>query len=174
VNAGHTCGWSVSQGNAAVAMPMIRLRTGGWHHPAGTTGGPWQPLRVDQVLSRTCQAPGHTALCWLSQTACCRPRTRMVQWCHVWRWQPRQCTSQSVMAFADSAQGVCYPRRCCSLEFMGPDNRKCASSENQTLSRKSGTATWIDFCRKYASTINIFCSVVHGISKVKFGRLLEH
>ena len=34
--------------------------------------------------------------------------------CHVWRWQPRQCTSQSVMDFADSAQGVCYPRRCCS------------------------------------------------------------
>jgi len=28
--------------------------------------------------------------------------------------QPRQCTSQSVMAFADSAQGVCYSRRCCS------------------------------------------------------------
>jgi len=30
----------------------------------------------------------------------CRPRTRMVQWCHVWRWQPWQSTSQSVMAFA--------------------------------------------------------------------------
>jgi len=43
-----------------------------------------------------------------------RPRTKMVQWCHVWRWQPRQCTLQSVMAFADSAQGMCYPRRCCS------------------------------------------------------------
>ena len=112
--AGHTCGWSAGQGNAAVAMPMIRLRCGGWHHPAGTTGGPWRLLSVEQVLSRTCQAPGHIARCWLSQTARCRPRTRMVQWCHVWRWQPRQCTSQSVMAFADSAQGVCYPRRCCS------------------------------------------------------------
>ena len=86
----------------------------GWRHPAGTTGGPWRPFSVDQVLSRTCQAPGHIARCWLSQTARCRPRTRMVQWCHVWRWQPRQCTSQNVMAFADSAQGVCCPRRCCS------------------------------------------------------------
>ena len=84
-------------------MPMIRLRSGGWHHPAGTTGGPWRPLSVDQVLSRTCQASGHIAQCWLSQTARCRPQTRMVQWCHVWRWQPRQCTSQSVMAFADSS-----------------------------------------------------------------------
>jgi len=41
---GHTCGWSVGQGNAAVTMPMIRLRCGGWHHPAGTTGGPWRKL----------------------------------------------------------------------------------------------------------------------------------
>jgi len=56
---------------SAVAMPMIRLRSGGWHHPAGTTGGPWQPLSVDQVLSRTCQAPGHIARCGLSQTARC-------------------------------------------------------------------------------------------------------
>jgi len=64
---------------------MIRLRCGGWHHPAGTTGGggPWRPLSVDQVLFRTCQVPGHIARCWLSQTARCRPRTRMVQWCHV-------------------------------------------------------------------------------------------
>ena len=38
--AGHTCRWSVGQRNAAVAMPMIRLSCGGWHHPAGTTGGP--------------------------------------------------------------------------------------------------------------------------------------
>jgi len=81
----------------------------GWHHPAGTTRRPRWPLSVDQVLSRTCQAPGYIARCWLSQTAFCRPQTRiMVQWCHVWRWQPRQCT------FADSAQGVCYPRWCCS------------------------------------------------------------
>ena len=86
----------------------------GWHHPAGTTGRSWRPLSVDQVLSRTCRAPGHIARCWLSQTARCCLRTRMVQWCHVWSWKPRQCTSQSVMAFADSAQGVCYPRRCCS------------------------------------------------------------
>ena len=112
--AGHTCSWSVGQGNAAVAMPMILLRSWGWHHPAGTTGGPWRPFSVDHVLSRTCQAPGHIARCWLAQIARCRPRTRMVQWCHVRRWQPRQCTSQSAMAFADSAQGVCYPRRCCS------------------------------------------------------------
>jgi len=110
----HTRGWSVGQGNAAVAMPMIRLRCGEWYHPAGTTGGPWRPLSVDQVVSGTCQAPVHIARCWLSQTARFCPRTRMVQWCHVWRWQPRQCTSQSVMAFTDSAQGVCYPRRCCS------------------------------------------------------------
>ena len=82
----------------------------GWHHLAGTTGGPWRPLSVDQVLFRTCQAPGHIARCWLSQTARCRPRTRMVQWCHVWRLQPRQCTSQSVMAFADSAQGCVLPQ----------------------------------------------------------------
>ena len=27
--AGHTCGGSVGQGNAAAAMPMIRLRSGG-------------------------------------------------------------------------------------------------------------------------------------------------
>ena len=33
MNAGHTCGWSVSQGNAAVDMPMICLRSVGWHHP---------------------------------------------------------------------------------------------------------------------------------------------
>jgi len=59
--AGHTCGWSVGQENAAVAMPMIHFRSGGWHHPSGTTGGPWQPLSVDQVLSRTCQALGHIA-----------------------------------------------------------------------------------------------------------------
>ena len=110
--AGHTCGWSVGQGNAAVAMPMIRLRCGGWHHPAGSTGGPWRPLSVDQVLSRTCQAPRLIARCWLSQTTRCRPRTRMVQWCPIWRWQLRQCISQSAMAFADSAQGLCYPRRC--------------------------------------------------------------
>ena len=49
--AGHTLGWSVGQGNAAVAMQMIRLRCGGWHQLAGTTGGPWRPLSVDQVLS---------------------------------------------------------------------------------------------------------------------------
>ena len=78
----------------------------GWHHPVGTTGGSWRPFCVDQVLARTCQAPGHIARCWLSLTAHCHPQTRMVQWCHVWRWQPRQCTCQSVMAFADSAQGV--------------------------------------------------------------------
>ena len=67
--AGHICGWSVGQGNAAVSIPMIRLRSRGWHNPTGTTGGPWRPLSVDQVLSRTCQAPGHIARCWLSQTA---------------------------------------------------------------------------------------------------------
>ena len=32
--AGHTCGWSVSQRNVAVAMPMIR---GGWHQRTLTT-----------------------------------------------------------------------------------------------------------------------------------------
>jgi len=42
----------------------------GWHHPAGTTGGPWRLLSVDQVLSRTCQAPGHIARCWLSGNKC--------------------------------------------------------------------------------------------------------
>ena len=139
--AGHTCGWSVGQGNAAVALPMIRFRSGGWHHPAGTTGGPWRPISVDQVLSRTCQAPGNIARCWLSQTARCRPRTRMVQWCHVWRWQPRQCTSQSVMAFCRQCSGGVLPQKMLVLEFTWPDNRKCASSENQTLSRKSGTAS---------------------------------
>jgi len=70
--------------------------------------------------------------------------------------------------------GGVLPQKMLFLEFTWPDNRKCASSKNQTLSRKCGTAAWIDFCQKYASTINIFCSVVHGISKVKFGRLLEH
>ena len=78
--AGHTCGWSAGQGNAAVAMPMIRFKCGGWHHPAGTTGRPWRPLSVDQVLSRTCQAPGHIARCWLSQTARCQRTDLLGLW----------------------------------------------------------------------------------------------
>ena len=35
-----------------------------------------------------------------------RPRTRILQWCHAWKWQPRQYTLESATAFADSAQ-VC-------------------------------------------------------------------
>ena len=120
--AGHTCGWSVGQGNAAVAMPIIRLRSGGWHHPAGTTVGPWRPLSVDQVLSRTCQAPGHIARCWLSQTARCRPRTRMVQWC---------CLEMATQAVHfTECNGICrqclggvLPQKMLLLEFTWPDNR---------------------------------------------------
>ena len=78
------------------------------------------------------------------------------------------------MAFTDGAQGVCYPRRRCSQSSRDlttenvprPKTRHCQESLTQRA--------WIDSCRKYASTINIFCSVVHGISKDKFGRLLEH
>jgi len=163
--AGHTCGWSVGQGNSAAAMTMIRLRCGGWHHPTGTTGGSWRPLSVDQVLSRTCQAPGHIARCWLSQTARCRPRARMVQWCHVWRWQPRQCTSECNGLYRQCSGGV-LPQKMLFLEFTW------LTTEN-VRSLNCNWAAWIDVCRKYASTINIFCSVVHGIPKVKFGRLLE-
>jgi len=70
----------------------------------------WRSKNVLQMSSPALQAHSDPA----GKVLDCRPRTRMVQWCHFWRWQPRQCTSQSVMAFADSAQGVCYPRRCCS------------------------------------------------------------
>ena len=112
--AGHTCGWSVGQGNATVAMPMIRLRSGGWHHPAGTTGGPWRPLFVDQVLSRTCQAPGHIARCWLSQTSWLRGPTDLlglwttvsdssiVVWCPWWFRSSRVWLSVSVFTIEDT------------------------------------------------------------------------
>ena len=77
----------------------------------------WRSKNVLQMSSPALQA----------HLARCRPRTRMVQWCHVWRWQPRQW-------------GVLL-QKMLFLEFTWPDNRKCASSENQTLSRKSGTAS---------------------------------
>ena len=69
----------------------------------------------------------------------------LVQLCHVWRWQPRQCTSQSVMAFADSAQGVCYPRRCCSRDLTTenvphPKTRQCQESLAQRQSCRKTTA----------------------------------
>ena len=73
--AGRTCGWSVGQGNATVAMPMIRLRCGGWHHPAGTTGGLWQrspSTKCCPELTKHLDS-GHIAQCWLSQTARCCP-----------------------------------------------------------------------------------------------------
>ena len=54
----------------------------------------------------------HIDLCWLSHSAHFRPRTRMVKWCHAWKWQPRQCTLKSLMVFVDSAQGMCFPKRC--------------------------------------------------------------
>ena len=40
-------------GNTAVAMPMIRLRSGEWHHPARTTEGTWQPLS-DSPSTKCC------------------------------------------------------------------------------------------------------------------------
>jgi len=50
--AGLTCGWSVGQGNAAIAMPMNRLRCGGWHH--GSCWNHWRtlttPLRRPSVV----------------------------------------------------------------------------------------------------------------------------
>ena len=169
--AGHTCGWSVGQGNAAVAMPMIRLRCGGWHYPAGTTGGPWRPLSVDQVLSRTCQASGHIAWCWLSQSARCRPRTRMVQLCNVWRRQPRQCTSQSVMDFADSVRGCGFLNLLIHLQIIEwTGNSRYPNEPFFELQLSCVDRLLPKRCLNY----RCFCSEVHGISKVKFGRLLEH
>jgi len=49
-------------------MPMILLRCMWFNCLAGTTGGPWRPLSVDQVLSRTYKAPGHIVMCWLSHS----------------------------------------------------------------------------------------------------------
>ena len=154
-------------------MPMIRLRCRGWLHPAGTTGGPWRPLSIDQVLFRTCQAPGHIARCWLSQTARCRP------WIMEMATQAVHFTECN--GLCRQCSGGVLPQKMLFLEFTWPDNKKYASSENQTgnsrhpnRSLNCNWAAWIDYCRKYASTINIFCSVVHGISKVNFGRLLEH
>ena len=122
--AGHTCGWSVGQGNAAVAMPTIRLRCGWWHHPAGTTRRPWRPLSVNQALPRTCQAPAHIARYCLSQTARCRPRMMpflelATQAVHFTEWNGlcRQCS------------GGVLPQKMLFLEFMWPDNRKFTTSE---------------------------------------------
>ena len=103
-----------------------------WNH--------WRSLRT--LLRRP--SAEHIVQCWLSQTARCRPRTRMVQWCHVWRWRSMQCTWQSVLTFADSTEGVCYPRGCYFYSSLGLTVKiftflttRCASSQNQTLSRKS-------------------------------------
>ena len=85
----------------------------GWHFPAGTTGEPWRPLSVDQVLSRTYETPGHIDMCLLLHIPHYSLRTRMVQWCHAWKWQPRQCTLNSIMVFVGNAQGVYFPGRCC-------------------------------------------------------------
>jgi len=69
--------------------------------------------------------------------------------------------------------GGVLPQKMLFFEFTWPDNRKCASwtgnSRHPNRSLNCNWAVWIDFCRQYASTINIYCSVVHGISKVKFG-----
>ena len=69
----------------------------GWHHLVGNTGRPWRPLCVDQVLSRTFQAPGHIARCWLSQTARCRPRAVDNS-----LWQQQRCVVSLMISVVQS------------------------------------------------------------------------
>ena len=71
------------------------------------------------------------------------------------------------MAFADSAQGGVLPQ----MLFLSSCDLTTTENVHRPKTRhcKESLAH-----RNYASTINIFFSVVHGILKVKFGRLLEH
>ena len=75
-----------------------------WHHPAGTTGGPWRPLSVDQVLSRICQAPGHGVIHkWRHTLTGGRSpdlwqgggRESVVLWCHTSRFDMHATRSQT-------------------------------------------------------------------------------
>ena len=153
-------------------MPMIRLRCGGWHHTAGTIAEPWRPFRRPSDVQNLPNTWTYRSVLIVTDRSlsssnqngpmmpCLEMATQAVHFTEC-NGLCRQCS------------GGVLPQKML-FEFTWPDNRKCASSENQTLSRMSGTAVWMDFCRKYATTINIFCSVVNGVSKVNFGRLLEH
>ena len=155
---------------------MIRLRCGGWHHPAGTTGRPWRPLFVDQVPIKILRTDSR-----LIPSSWLRRRTDLlglwttesdssnVVWCPWWFRSSRVWLSVSVFMIE-----VMHSPMGSELVDPSADQWVDRKSRHPNRSLNCNWAAWMDFCRKYASTINIFCSVVHGISKVKFGRLLEH
>ena len=97
---GHTCGWSVGQGNDAVDMLMIRLR-----YMGGTIL--LEPLEVinDLSLSTKCSSffiVTDRSLSSSNQNGPMMPCLEMAT--HAVYWQ-------GVMAFADSIQGMYYPGR---------------------------------------------------------------
>ena len=115
-----------------------------WNHWRTLTTSFLRPNAV-QNLRRT-----WTDLCWLSRSAHYRLRTRMVQWFHAWKWQPRQCTLNSVMVFVDISQGVFFLRRCCFWSShdpttgKGPRMKTRHYQENlaQRQSWRKTTGTW--------------------------------
>ena len=67
---------------------------------------------------------------------------------------------RTIYSYFTECNGLCrqcsggvLPQKMLFLESTWLDNRKCDLTENQ----------WLEFCRKYASATNIFCSVGHGI-----------
>ena len=170
--AGHTCSWSVGQENAAVAMPMIRLRSGRvgpscWNNWRTLTTPLRGPSAVQNLLNawtyRSVLIATNRSLWSSHQNGPMMPYFEMAtQAVHF-----TEC-----IGLCRQCSGGVLRQKMLFLEFTWPDNRKCASwtgnSRHPKRSLNCNWSAWIDFCRKYASTINIFCSVVHGISKVKF------
>ena len=168
--AGHTWGWSVGQGNVAVAMPMIRLWCGG-----GTIL--LEPLEDpdDPSPSTKCCPELAKHLDISLGVDCHRPLVDVLEP----KWSNDAMLEMATQAVHfTECNGLC---RQCSGGCATPEDVvlrvHLTWQQKMCLVRKPDIvnwAAWIDFCKKYASNMNIFCSVVYGISKVKFGRLLEH
>ena len=136
---GHTCGWSVGQGNAAAAMPMIFWKSGvgtillePLEDPDDPTPStkccPELAKNLDISLGVDCHRPLSSSNQNGPMMPCLEMATQAVHF--------RKCNG-----LCRQCSGGVLPQKMLFLEFTLPDNRKSASSENQTLSRKSGTAS---------------------------------
>ena len=118
--ADHTCNYSTGQKNADLTMPIILFRCMGWYRPAGTTGGPWRPLSIDQVLSRTYEAHGRIDLCWFSHSAHYRLRNKNGPMMPCLEMATQAVHSKECNSLCRQCPGVCFPRRCCFLSSHDP------------------------------------------------------
>ena len=134
----HTSCLSAFPKTALSASQVCDLISEGSPHLTGTTGHLDQSPCDVRVMPRTSSALPHNVPYWPFEPSHFHLQTNTDRLCYVWKWLPILCTVLSVTVSVRLPPEMLYPSKHYILLLTCPDSRKCASSENQTWSKKSG------------------------------------